>query len=58
MTVQAIARVAAPPDAAQDLMGSGVVFRLFKKIPPIWSYFVVMAGNGLLRFVPYISIDE
>ena len=51
VSVKAIARMAAPPDAAKDLMGLWVAFGFLKEVTSVWSDFVVMAGNGLLGFV-------
>jgi hypothetical protein len=44
-----LTRVATPANAAQDLVGLGVVLGLLEKISPVWPHLVVMASNSLFN---------
>ena len=50
MMVDALAGVAAPTSAAEDLVSLGTAFGLLEEISPDWPLLVVMAGYGFLGY--------
>lgn len=48
MMVNTFTGMATPTDTTENLVGLWVVLRLFEKVAPGWTLFVVMASDGFL----------